>query len=101
MENLDRNDQQISVVIATLGGDSLSGTIASLMNGSKPPAEILICIPAAHAGKVSALASDVVKIIPTEVKGQVKQRAFGFTQAKYPLVMQLDDDILFEKETLK
>ncbi|MEO8173368.1 MAG: glycosyltransferase, partial [Sediminibacterium sp.] len=94
------NDYAISVVIATLGGPSLSGTISSLMNGTKVPAEILICIPIEHAHKTTSLASDTVKIIATEVKGQVKQRAFGFTQVKHELVLQLDDDILLEKNAL-
>lgn len=94
-------DIKISVVIATLGGNSLSVTIESLLNGSKIPNEILICIPVDFVSNVSSLATDVVKIIATEVKGQVKQRAFGFSQTRFPVVLQLDDDILLEKDTLK
>jgi len=98
---LRETDTGVSVVIATLGGECLSKTIDSLLSGSKIPDEILICIPVDHASKVSAFASGIIKIIPTEVKGQVKQRAFGFTQTDFPLVMQLDDDILLEKESVK
>jgi glycosyltransferase involved in cell wall biosynthesis len=98
--NQDNNGYEVSVVIATLGGPLLSVTIDSLMSGSKVPAEILICIPVDHAHKVTKLASDTVKIIATEVRGQVKQRAYGFTQAVHALVLQLDDDILLEKDAL-
>jgi glycosyltransferase involved in cell wall biosynthesis len=91
----------LSVVIATLGGDWLSKTIDSILESSIPPDEILICIPQDHAHKVISLASGIVKIIATEVKGQVKQRAVGFQKAAYPLVLQSDDDILFEKDAIE
>ena len=91
----------LSVVIATLGGDCLQQTIQSLISGSVVPDEILICIPDTHAHNAISLSSDIVKVIATEVKGQVKQRAYGFTKVNYPLVLQLDDDILLEKDTLK
>lgn len=91
----------LSVVIATLGGAWLQKTIDSLLSGSKVPEEILICIPEGHAHNVESLASDVVKVIATEVKGQVKQRAYGFTKVSQPLVLQLDDDILLEKDALQ
>ena len=94
-------DSSLSVVIATLGGECLSKTIDTLMNGTKVPDEILICIPADHAHKAEHLASAVVKVVATEVKGQVKQRAFGFTQVKKSLVLQSDDDLLFEKDTVQ
>jgi glycosyltransferase involved in cell wall biosynthesis len=96
----ESSEQSVSVVIATLGGPSLIGTINSLMSGLFIPAEILICIPVDHSYKAIPLASDRVKIIATEVKGQVKQRAIGFAQAKNDLVLQLDDDILLEKDAL-
>ncbi len=94
-------DIKLSVVIATLGGDCLKQTIQSLLSGSVTPDEILICIPDTHAHNAMALSSDIVKVIATEVKGQVKQRAYGFTKTSFPLVLQLDDDILLEKDTLK
>ena len=74
------SSKDVSVVIATLGGDFLQETIAALMNGSLPPAEILICIPTEHAYKTQHLATDVVKILAIDIRGQVKQRAYGFTR---------------------
>lgn len=91
----------VSVVIATLGGDFLAKTIAALMNGSLPPAEILICIPTEHAHKTQHLANDVVKNLSIDIRGQVKQRAYGFTQVKYDMVLQLDDDTHVEEHSLR
>ena len=97
----DYENNRLSIVIATLGGDSLSKTIELLLNESMAPSEILICIPQDHSHKVAHLADETVKIIATQVKGQVRQRAVGFSKAIYPLVLQLDDDILLEKDTLQ
>jgi glycosyltransferase involved in cell wall biosynthesis len=101
IDQIEKKENALSVVIATLGGESLKDTIASLLNGSKVPDEILICIPADHAKKAEVLTSGIVKVIATEVKGQVKQRAQGFDTAVYPLVLQLDDDILLGKEVIE
>jgi glycosyltransferase involved in cell wall biosynthesis len=90
----------LSVVIATLGDVWVENTINSLLAGSIVPDEILICIPDEREANVANLRSDVVKVILTGVKGQVKQRAVGFRAAQHSLVMQLDDDILLEKETI-
>ena len=101
MKNTNEKEKiSLSVVIATLGGAWLKNTIETLMAGSTVPDEILICIPESHAYKAETFRSDVVKIIATEVKGQVRQRAYGFTQVKFPIVLQLDDDILLEKDTV-
>jgi glycosyltransferase involved in cell wall biosynthesis len=90
----------LSVVIATLGDVWVERTIDSLLNSSVIPDEILICIPDDREANVAHLRTDVVKVILTGVKGQVKQRAVGFRRARHSLVMQLDDDILLEKETI-
>lgn len=91
----------VSVVIATLGGDSLEHTIANILGGNFCPDEILICIPDSHAARAEGLANDKVKVIATEVKGQVKQRAYGFSLVKSDMALQLDDDIVLEKDTLQ
>lgn len=98
----------LTVVIATLGGDSLKRTIQRLNAGSIVPDEILICIPACDSHKVLNLSFPNAKVIATSCKGQVAQRAIGFKNASYDYVMQLDDDLLVDKycveyllETLK
>jgi glycosyltransferase involved in cell wall biosynthesis len=90
----------LSVVMATLGGSWIEKTIDSLVQNSVVPDEILICIPKEHSHKVAHLANDTVKIIATDTKGQVRQRAVGFSKVSFELVMQLDDDILLEKDSI-
>lgn len=84
----------LSVVIATLGGSVLSGTIAQLNRGTFIPAEILICIPEEQSSRIEDLPFANVRVIKTDCRGQVAQRAVGFQQASHNLVLQLDDDIL-------
>ena len=90
----------ISVVIATLGGQSLEGTIDCINSGSVVPEEILICIPKEDSHKVSGGSHRNVKIVRTDCRGQVAQRAVGFRTAACDLVMQMDDDILLEKDCM-
>lgn len=57
------------------------------------PAEILVCIPIENLPCAQTLKFDNVRLIPTSVRGQVAQRAFGFRAANFEWVLQLDDDI--------
>jgi hypothetical protein len=88
--------QSVTVVIATLGGQSLVSTVESLNRGSIPPAEILICIPVEDAGKLANIQHKNIRILKTDFRGQVAQRLFGFKDASHDFVMQLDDDILVD-----
>jgi glycosyltransferase involved in cell wall biosynthesis len=90
----------VSVVIATLGGPTLPRTITSLNSGSLVPAEILICIPQQEAGRVADLAFPNVRVLITDFRGQVAQRAHGFKHAAHDFVMQLDDDMLLDHDCL-
>ena len=85
--------RDVSVVIATLGGDCLAATIEKLNAGTIAPAEILICIPELEALRAAKFACDNVRVVTTPCRGQVAQRAFGFRQARHEFVLQLDDDI--------
>jgi glycosyltransferase involved in cell wall biosynthesis len=91
----------LSVVMATLGGEQIVRTIAAMNHGSLRPTEILICIPEAEAHRVQDLGFDNVRILPTKVRGQVAQRAEGFRRASCPIVMQLDDDILLSHDAIE
>jgi glycosyltransferase involved in cell wall biosynthesis len=90
----------ISVVIPTLGGESLKITIESLNKGAIKPQEILVCIPLEKAYLVQELEKENVKIIKTKCQGQVSQRTFGFQKAANSFVLQLDDDIILDSDTL-
>lgn len=90
----------VSVVIPTLGGPSLSDTITRVNEGTCVPDEVIVCIPEREAPLAAPLASAVVRILPTPVRGQVAQRAEGFRAARSAYVLQLDDDIWLERDCL-
>ena len=92
---------KLSVVIPTLGGIQLKDTIKALQNSSIRPMEILICIPNSSELLADIDLSDNVEIIRTKRKGQVYQRMIGFLAAKGELVLQIDDDIILEKDAIK
>jgi GT2 family glycosyltransferase len=84
----------LSVVIPTLGGACLAGTIEQLNQGERVPAEILVCIPHREAPQANIPKFSNVQIVVTPARGQVAQRASGFRRVSQPLVLQLDDDIV-------
>ena len=96
VKNSEQAQEDVSVVIATLGGSCLVETIKQINLGSITPKEILICIPEDFVSLVPENLGPNVRIIVTESKGQVPQRATGFSVAKSSFVMQLDDDMLVD-----
>lgn len=96
-----QDKQSISVVIPTLGGESLSATIEQLNLGTLIPSEILICIPEAEAFRAKDLPFHNVTVIKTPFRGQVAQRIAGFQKAQGEFVLQLDDDMLLDKQCLE
>lgn len=90
----------MTVVIATLGGESLKGTIDALNRGAIVPNEILVCIPSNEAHKVRKCSCCNVKVLVTDCRGQVAQRAIGFKNASHEIVMQLDDDMLVDEHCI-
>ena len=91
----------LSVVIPTLGCNSLINTLNVLNVGSKVPAEIIVCIPEQEAEFLPQLPWANVKVLKTSVRGQVAQRAEGFNQVNQPYVMQLDDDVQISSESMQ
>jgi len=91
----------MTVVMATLGGDTLKGTIEQLNRGSVVPAEILVCIPEQEAPHIANLLFPNVRVIVTKCRGQVAQRAIGFQNASHDVVMQLDDDIIVDEDCVE
>jgi hypothetical protein len=74
----------VTVVIVTLGGESLGDTVRAVNSGSLVPAEVLVCIPRTRRDTVDWLASrwSNLEIIPTIAAGQVLQRIEGFKRAR-------------------
>jgi glycosyltransferase involved in cell wall biosynthesis len=93
--------QALSVVIPTLGGETLTGTIEQLNRGTLVPAEILVCIPEEDAFRVKEILFPNVKVIKTNCRGQVAQRAIGFQHAQHAIVLQMDDDIFLQEDALR
>jgi glycosyltransferase involved in cell wall biosynthesis len=91
----------VSVVIPTIGEDSLESTILALNNGTLVPAEIIICIPKDKSGMVNHLVSENTWVLATEVKGQVAQRIEGFKVAKHDYVLQLDCDCVIAPDGIE
>ncbi len=92
----------ISVVIATLGNPTILDTINSLNSGTIFPDEILLCIPKSYSNNLISYSNiKNVKIIETEITGQVGQRAVGFLNAICDYVLQIDDDVVLEKNCLE
>jgi GT2 family glycosyltransferase len=101
IQKVTKQFPEVSVVIATLGGGSLAATIDKLNIGDLAPKEILIAIPEDVADRVSALSTGNVRIVKVPGWGQVRQRAYGFSQVKYNYVLQIDDDVELEKPCLE
>jgi len=97
----DISDRKISVVIPSLGGLELEGTIDSINASTLKPDEILICLPCNETGSFNVSQHDNVRVISTKNKGQVVQRAVGFSQAKNEFVLQVDDDIILASDCIE
>lgn len=91
---------KLSIVIPTLGGETLYETLGCILSSNYQCNEILICMPSIVDCDNFLGISDKIKIIKTKKMGQVHQRAIGFNEAIGDLVLQLDDDIQFDKEMI-
>jgi len=97
-----KNDQ-ITVVIPTVGEESLNQVLESLSLGSVIPGRILICIPQDSICKNVQRLVDLyatVEIVATKERGQVHQRLVGFLKSKSKYTLQLDSDVIVDKELL-
>jgi hypothetical protein len=92
---------KLSVVIATLGGQVLYGTVKSLNEGTVVPDEILLCVPEENAHAIPNFMYSNVSILKTPFRGQVRQRAFGLGKAKCSYIMQFDDDLVVEPNSIE
>jgi len=94
-------DYLLSVVIPSLGGD-LTETLDSIFTSRiSQPIEVIICLP-----NISHTIKNIsnyynLRIIYSEQYGQVYQRIAGFRESKGEYVLQLDDDILLNKDCLR
>ena len=93
---------KISIVIPTIGNRNLTDTLNSIYQSSLKAEEVILSIPQdTFLDKNKFNHFKNLKIIKSRVKGQVAQRIEGFKVAKNDIVVQLDDDIVLERECLK
>lgn len=100
---MNKNLKNISVVIPTLGNENLKFTLDSIVNSSIAVLEVIIVIPDNFNIKfdLSEFSRLNIVILTTSKGGQVFQRSEGFKIAKGDFVLQLDDDIQFNKNFIE
>ena len=94
------NDIPISIVIPTLGYECLNETVSYLNNGPNRPKEIIVVIPEGFEVNAGFQTFENVIILKSPLKGQVKQRIFGFKYANEKHILQLDDDIWIDQNNM-
>ncbi|MDD9842142.1 MAG: glycosyltransferase family A protein, partial [Alphaproteobacteria bacterium] len=94
---------ELTIIIATLGEDTLPDTIKSIMASSLLPDKILLSIPEDRQGLVAPLKDEnpLIEILPSKKRGQTAQRLLGFQAAKSEYVLQLDSDIVLKSNCLE
>jgi len=102
-KNTTNYDQDLTVVMATVGEPELCKSLEALSQGSVIPVIVLLCIHFEIMDRVMHLADQYpfVEVIPTEVKGQVKQRIVGFQRSRTKFTIQLDSDVVASKALLE
>ena len=91
--------KSIDVVIPTLNGSEISKTINSLNFGKIRPKNIY-CIYYKKFNFKEFQKFKNITFKKSKKKGQIDQRNLGIKKCKSDLILQLDDDIVLEKNTL-
>lgn len=93
----------ITAVIPTVGEASLASTIEHLLSGTVSPDRILVCIPGGYEDRVDRIAGidPRIEILVSPERGQVAQRAFGFSRSKTKFTLQLDSDTEIDTHCLE
>ena len=92
-------DDDITLVIPTVGESSLAETVKSVMNSSTVPHKILLCIPYQLYESILYLSNEYkcIEVVPTDQQGQVIQRIFGFKKCITKYTLQLDSDVIVDR----
>jgi glycosyltransferase involved in cell wall biosynthesis len=96
---LNNRKLNISIVIPTLGSNKLQLTLDSIKNSTVEIFEVIIVIPIKFKFEFDISDYKELNIVTviTNKGGQVYQRSEGFKIVKGDFVLQLDDDIQFNK----
>lgn len=92
----------LSIVIPTLGETVLERSIISIISGKYLPMEIILVIPVDYVDRLKNFNfnTNLIKVVKTDLQGQVLQKIEGFKIAKSNYVMQLDSDIMISNNSL-
>ena len=91
----------ISVVIPTVGEESLINLIEDLKVGTVIPKEIIVVCPKKKINLFNNKICKNVIVLKSTKSGQVAQRFMGIQRASYNIILQLDADIILKKNTLE
>jgi glycosyltransferase involved in cell wall biosynthesis len=91
----------VSVVIPTIGEETLINVLESLLNSTIKPIEIILSVHEDHYNLIRTLESDIVKILKNNTRGQVMQRINGFKETKGDYILQIDSDIILEIDSIE
>ena len=93
--------KEISFVIPSVGGFQLYNTIKCIYLSKISNFEVIVVVPKIQLNRVTEnLENFPVVLIPSEINGQVYQRALGFNNVSGNIVIQLDDDIEFNESLI-
>ncbi len=98
---MNLNETKLSVVMASLAGETIVRTVNSINSGTVIPDEIIVVVPRKYADKIPNNPFNNLRYEIVEFQGQVAQRLHGFRIAKNEFVMQVDDDISFEEHCIE
>lgn len=90
----------ISLVIATVGGETLTRTLESIQAGSHVPQEIIISLP--PGVKIAPQKYNDLRLVyvNSPERGQVFQRIYGYEHCSAEMVMQADDDVAYGERSM-
>lgn len=99
-----KNLRKISIVIPSIAGISLTSTVDCILSSNIEgfELEIIVVVPSRLESQAIGLLDGCdVKIIGANKSGQVFQRSIGFKMATGEIVLQLDDDMSFDKNLIR
>ena len=92
--------KSFSIVVATAVRPSLIETLNCINNSTLKPEEVIISIPKGKFLNIKKNFKFKLRVLAKEI-GQVSQRIEGFKMVQTDLCIQMDDDILFDKNFLE
>jgi glycosyltransferase involved in cell wall biosynthesis len=99
--NLDLKNFKLSIVIATVGEETLKKLIKQIKSSTFIPNEIIVVFPEVDMVEKIFLKSKDTLIFRSPKSGQVAQRCYGISKAKNKYILQLDADIEIKKDTIE